>query len=159
MNECWFHCGSEVMTACDCDRIKTVILHLPTISQIRQIEGLYQSQEWWQPDDNESPQLIPKLIAGSHCFVTALEGDDIVGMGRAISDGVSDAYIQDLTVRNDRRNKGIGRRILKTLLERLHADGLRWIGLIAEPGSYSLYHREGFREMPDAVPMLMNQKP
>jgi aralkylamine N-acetyltransferase len=147
------------MISYDCDRLKTVVLRVPTGSQIRQIEELYRAQDWWQANDEKNPQLIPRLIAGSHCFVAALEGEDIVGMGRAISDGVSDAYVQDLTVRSDRRNQGIGRRILQTLLERLHADGLRWIGLISEPGSYNLYEREGFREMPDAVPMLMNQKP
>jgi len=79
-------------------------------------------------------------------------------MGRAISDGVSDAYIQDLTVRNDCRNKGIGKMILQTLLDRLHADGIVWIGLIAEPGSRNLYRRAGFREMPEATPMLMNEE-
>jgi aralkylamine N-acetyltransferase len=147
------------MKSSACDRLKTVVLQEPTSSQIRQIEGLYRAQMWWQADDENSPQLIPRLIAGSHCFVAVFEGEDIVGMGRAISDGVSDAYIQDLTVRSDRRNQGIGRKILQTLLERLHADGLHWIGLIAEPGSCSLYRREGFREMPDALPMLMNQKP
>ena len=76
-------------------------------------------------------------------------------MGRAISDGISDAYIQDLTVRSNRRNQGIGGQILRTILERLHADGLRWIGLIAEPGSSNLYRHAGFKEMPAAVPMLM----
>ena len=76
-------------------------------------------------------------------------------MGRAISDRVSDAYIQDLTVRSNRRNQGIGGRILRTILERLHNDGLRWIGLIAEPGSSNLYLHAGFREMPAAVPMLL----
>ena len=86
-------CGSKMMTAYDCDRINTVILRVPTNNQIRQIAGLYRAQEWWQAGDDESPQLIPRLIAGSHCFVAALEGEDIVGMGRAISDGVSDAYI------------------------------------------------------------------
>lgn len=148
-----------MMTSYDCDRINTVLLRAPTKNQIVQIANLYRAQEWWQAGDDESPQLIPRLIAGSHCFVAALEGEDILGMGRAISDGVSDAYIQDLTVRSDRRNQGIGRRILQTLLERLHADGLRWIGLIAEPGSCSLYQRAGFREMSAWVPMLMNQKP
>jgi GNAT superfamily N-acetyltransferase len=148
-----------MMTVYDYDRINTVILQVPTKNQIRQIAGLYRAQGWWQAGDDESPQLIPRLIAGSHCFVVALEGEDIVGMGRAISDGVSDAYIQDLTVRSDHRNQGIGRRLLQTLLERLHADGLHWIGLIAEPGSCSLYQRAGFREMSAWVPMLINQKP
>jgi ribosomal protein S18 acetylase RimI-like enzyme len=143
----------------DYDRINMVTLRVPTKNQILQIADLYRAQEWWQVGDDESPQLIPRLISGSHCFVAALEGEDIVGMGRAISDGVSDAYIQDLTVRSDRRNQGIGRRILQTLLERLRADGLHWIGLIAEPGSSSLYLRAGFREMSSWIPMLMNEKP
>jgi ribosomal protein S18 acetylase RimI-like enzyme len=143
----------------DYDRINMVTLKVPTKNQILQIADLYRAQEWWQVGDDESPQLIPRLISGSHCFVAALEGEDIVGMGRAISDGVSDAYIQDLTVRSNHRNQGIGRRILQTLLERLRADGLHWIGLIAEPGSSSLYLRAGFREMSSWIPMLMNEKP
>jgi aralkylamine N-acetyltransferase len=80
-----------------------------------------------------------------------------VGMGRAISDGVSDAYIQDMTVGSAYRNRGIGRKILQTILEKLYSDGIRWIGLIAEPGSCSLYSHAGFRQMPDWIPMLMNR--
>jgi ribosomal protein S18 acetylase RimI-like enzyme len=153
-----FRCGREMMTTLD-DRVNTFIIRVPTENQIREITGLYRAQGWWQAGDDENPQLIPKLIAGSHCFVVALDGEDIVGMGRAISDGVSDAYIQDLIVRSDYRNRGIGRRILQALLERLHADGLHWIGLIAEPGSYGLYRWAGFQEMSDRIPMLMDQTP
>lgn len=135
--------------------VNCILIDTPTAEQGRQIAGLYRAQGWRQTSDDDSPQWIRKLVAGSHCFVVAVEGEDIVGMGRAISDGISDAYIQDLTVRSDRRNQGIGGQILRTILERLHADGLRWIGLIAEPGSSNLYRHAGFSEMPAAVPMLM----
>jgi ribosomal protein S18 acetylase RimI-like enzyme len=135
--------------------VNCMIIDTPTPEQSRQIAGLYRAQGWRQGPDDDSPQRIQALIKGSHCFVVAFEGEEIVGMGRAISDGISDAYIQDLTVRSNRRNQGIGSRILRTILERLHADGLRWIGLIAEPGSANLYSHAGFREMPAAVPMLM----
>jgi ribosomal protein S18 acetylase RimI-like enzyme len=135
--------------------VNCIVIDTPTAEQSRLIAGLYRAQGWRQACDDDSPQWIRKLVAGSHCFVVALEGEEIVGMGRAISDGISDAYIQDLTVRSNRRNQGIGRRILQTILERLHTDGLRWIGLIAEPGSANLYRHAGFREMPAAVPMLM----
>jgi spermidine synthase len=113
-------------------------------------------QGWWQADDDKSPDLIPKLIAGSQCFVVALAGDDIVGMGRAISDGISDAYIQDLTVQCEYRKRGIGSSILHTILDRLRNDGLQWIGLIAEPGSFNLYKNAGFRQMSARIPMLLN---
>ena len=127
----------------------------PTEDQILQIVELYRAQGWWLTSDEGRKILIPRLIKGSHCFVIATGGGSIVGMGRAISDGISDAYIQDLTVRHDCQKKGVGKMILKTLLERLHADGIAWVGLIAEPGSKDLYRQAGFREMSDAVPMLM----
>ncbi len=132
-----------------------VFLRHPTPEQIRQIVALYRAQGWWGPGDEDGQALIPKLVSGSHCFVVALDGERVVGMGRAISDGVSDAYIQDLTVLVDRRNRGIGRTILQTLVARLHADGIRWIGLIAEPGSSSLYRREGFGERVGWVPLFL----
>ncbi len=135
--------------------VKCRLLQDPTEDEIRQIVGLYRDQGWWQPGDDQSEQLVSRLIAGSHSFVIAIEEERIVGMGRVISDGVSDAYIQDLTVRHDRRKQGIGQLILQTLLERLDTDGIRWIGLIAEPGSGNLYLRAGFREMVASVPMLM----
>jgi len=141
------------------DEVCTVIIRAATGKQIRQIMDLYLAQGWWHANDDGNAQLINRLIAGSHCFAIAMEKDDIVGIGRAISDGISDAYVQDLTVRLDRRRRGIGRRILQTLVERLLADGLTWIGIIAEPGSFDLYRGAGFHQMTGCVPMLMKQKP
>jgi ribosomal protein S18 acetylase RimI-like enzyme len=138
--------------------VQCIFLLEPTEDQIRQIVELYRAQGWWLACDEDRKALIPSLIAGSHCFVIATGGGSIVGLGRAISDGISDAYIQDLTVRHDCRNKGIGKMILKTLLERLHADGITWVGLIAEPGSKNLYCRAGFREMFESIPMLMTEE-
>jgi ribosomal protein S18 acetylase RimI-like enzyme len=147
------------MTSSDDKTVKCTPLEDPTEGQIRQIVELYRDQGWWKPGDDRSERLLSKLIAGSHCFVIATERGNIVGMGRVISDGVSDAYIQDLTVRLDRRKQGIGQLILQTLLERLRTDGIHWIGLIAEPGSGNLYRRAGFREMSDSIPMLMIKEP
>ena len=139
--------------------IRCITVRNPSVEQILQIAELYRAEGWWQAHDDDRDRLIPRLIEGSHCFMIALEGDEIVGMGRAISDGVSDAYIQDLTVRKERRRQGIGGMVLHALLESLHADGISWIGLIAEPGSFDLYLHAGFRKMQESVPMLMNEKP
>lgn len=139
--------------------VKCIFLQTPTEQQIGQIVELYRAQGWWNPSDEVRQQMIPRLISGSHCFVVAAEGDQIIGMGRAISDGVSDAYIQDVAVLSTRRKQGIGKMILQALLERLEADGLSWIGLIAEPGSCNLYRLSGFQEMTAWVPMLLIKKP
>ena len=147
------------MTSIDDNSIQCQFILEPTEDQMRQIVELYRSQGWWLACDEGKEKMIPRLIAGSHCFVIATDGERIVGMGRAISDSVSDAYIQDLTVRQDCRNRGIGNMLLTVLLERLHDDGIAWIGLIAEPGSKNLYLRAGFSEMSEAIPMLMIEEP
>jgi aralkylamine N-acetyltransferase len=138
--------------------VECIFIRVPSEDQLQQICDLYRAQGWWEPQDEGRDQLIPRLIAGSYCFAIATDGEYILGMGRAISDGVSDAYIQDLTVRKESRKMGIGRKILLSILNRLHDDGIPWIGLIAEPGSFNLYRRAGFHEMQNSVPMLMVNK-
>jgi len=137
------------------NEVQYQFLKIPTVEQTQQIISLYREQGWWQAYDEGQEQLLPRLISGSHCFVIAATGTTVLGIGRAISDGVSDAYIQDVTVRKEYRNRGVGGGILRTLLNRLHNDGIPWIGLIAEPGSSNLYLRAGFHEMPGSIPMLM----
>ncbi len=126
----------------------------PTTGQIQQIAGLYRAAGWWE----EAPVHLGKvgrIITGSHCFMVASRSDEIIGMGRALSDGASDAYIQDVTVIQAFQNRGIGTRIVTAITERLRGDGLDWIGLVAEKGSHEFYRHMGFKQMPGAVPMLM----
>ena len=70
-----------------------------------------------------------------------------VGMGRIISDGVSDAYLQDVAVLPTYRNRGIGQQIVEKLVEICQNAGIDWIGLVGQPGTISLYQRCGFQEM------------
>ncbi len=131
----------------------TFLTH-PEPEQIRQIVSLY-CAEGWLSEQADSFDLVGRIIAGSHCFMIAESDKTVIGMGRSISDRISDAYIQDVAVKNEYRNRGIGGKIIQLLLERLHADGLNWIGLIAEKGTHHFYRELGFKEMPGAVPMLI----
>ena len=114
--------------------------------------------EGWWSSEFDAPDLVADIVAGSHCFLLVSQGDQIVGMGRAFSDGVSDAYIQDVTVKQEYRGQGIGTMIVQKLVERLNADGLAWVGLIAEKNSHKFYERLGFVRMPNSVPMLKTGK-
>jgi len=125
----------------------------PTPVQLQQIIALYRTEGWWS-EASDDPDLAARIIAGSHCFMIVTGGSEIIGMGRALSDGASDAYIQDVTVKKACRGHGIGTRIIEKLVERLHQDGLEWIGVIAEKNSYQFYERLGFKKMPNSVPML-----
>ena len=129
----------------------------PTPDQIHEIISLYRMEGWWS-EETDDPNLIARIISGSHCFIIVTKDGETVGMGRALSDGASDAYIQDVTVKKSHRGHGIGTKIIQKLVERLNADGLGWIGLIAEKNSHKFYERLGFKKMPDSVPMLRMTK-
>ena len=125
----------------------------PTPDQISAITGLYRAEGWWEGKADD-PERVAKIVTGSHGFLVVTIDDKIIAMGRAISDGSSDAYIQDVTVETRYRGQGIGTEIIRRLVRRLNGDGLEWIGLIAEKNSHLFYERLGFLPMRDSVPML-----
>jgi aralkylamine N-acetyltransferase len=134
----------------------------PTEFQIDEIFTLYRAAGWWQASGTKESDAshIRNLVCGSHCFliVTPSAASDraqpIIGMGRSISDGVSDAYIQDVVVTPSHRGQGIATQIIKQIVNRLQSDGIGWIGLIAERNTQNLYKPIGFEPMADSTPML-----
>lgn len=124
----------------------------PTAAELKEIITLYRAQGWWKP--GEKPALLRRLIAGSHCFAAAFCANRMIGIGRALSDGASDAYIQDMTVLPEYRGRGAGAAILKALIRRLRKDGIRWTALIAQDDSEKFYGKYGFRTLKKAHPML-----
>ena len=82
----------------------------------------------------------------------------IVGMARVISDGYSDAYIQDVTVLNSYRGQGIGRELVYRLAQFCVNRKIGWIGLVAEPGTQGLYEDLGFRPLAGYQPMLFGNQ-
>jgi GNAT superfamily N-acetyltransferase len=120
---------------------------------VQEIADLYRAGGWW--DETWDPAHLKRLIAGSFLFVVAVDSTTgrAIGMGRAISDGVSDAYVQDLVVHSPMRGRGIGRRILERIVEECRASGVWWISCIAEPGTERFYRDAGFAPMEGHVPL------
>jgi aralkylamine N-acetyltransferase len=131
-----------------------LFLKHPDTDQINQITILYRKVQWWS-GESDDPDLVSRITSGSHCFLVALSDEKIIGMGRAISDGASDAYIQDVTVDDAYQGEKIGTQIVKLLVRRLLKDGLSWIGLIAERNSHRFYENLGFKVMADSTPLLL----
>jgi len=98
---------------------------------------------------------IPRLISGSFLVIVATDQNgNAIGMGRLISDGASDCYIQDIVVFSDYRHRGIGRRIVSALKKYAILTGHTWIGLISLPGREEFYKHIGFSIMEKYTPML-----
>ncbi len=124
-----------------------------------EIAFLYQAGGWWK--EEYRTEDLRHLIRGSFVFAVAEDTTTgrAVGMGRIISDGVSDGYIQDLVVLPEYRVGGIGARIVAALVDRCLEAGITWIGLIAEPGTEKFYLPLGFHLMERHVPLLYRDGP
>lgn len=123
------------------------------------VKRLYQDAGWWEKND-ETPDgnpWIDTLVRQSFCFVGAFSGAEMIGMGRAVSDGVSDAYIQDVVVLKKFRGRGIGAAIIRQIIGFLKARRIGWIGLIAAPGTQAFYQLLGFTLMDGHAPMLLKK--
>ena len=112
---------------------------------------LYSQADWWAPGD--VAEAVTPLLHGSFRVAAAFDGERLVGMARALSDGASDAYIQDVVVDPAYRKQGIGGALVRILLEELKKCGVSWIGLIGAPGPEHFYRELGFSPMEGFLPM------
>jgi ribosomal protein S18 acetylase RimI-like enzyme len=138
--------------------MREVEYEIVSSAPVEEIVELYKAGNWWQ-DNPESRRVIPGMIKGSLCFMVArsLEGR-IVGMARVISDGFSDAYIQDVVVLQSHRGQGIGRELIRRLTQFCIARKIAWIGLIAEPGTQEFYEELGYGPLVGYQPMLHGKR-
>jgi aralkylamine N-acetyltransferase len=119
----------------------------------KEIIVLYKAGGWCGRDSD--PFHVRGIIRGSLVFAVAVDEatGKAVGMGRAISDGVSDAYIQDVVVVPKYRRMRVGRRIIEALRDYCVGRGIGWIALVAESGTPRLYRKLGFKTMLGHKPM------
>ena len=135
--------------------IRVKLVKKPDPAALKGIITIYRAHGWWKP--SEKTALLKKIIKGSHCFAVAEREGRIIGIGRAISDGVSDAYIQDMAVLKTERGSGAGGAILKALLKSLGKAGIKWVGLIAQDNSEYFYRKAGFKVLKKAHPMISKE--
>jgi len=120
-----------------------------------EIVGLYRAGGWWGPSDR--PSQIREIISGSFVFAVAVDEKTrkAVGMGRVLSDGISDAYIQDVIVSPEYRGQKLGKKIILALTDYCIKKKIGWVGLVAESGTGEFYRRLGFNVMKGHTPMKL----
>jgi ribosomal protein S18 acetylase RimI-like enzyme len=125
-----------------------------------EIVELYISAGWWRDvPETDARANISDMIRGSFSLTVArLPEGRVIGMARVISDGCSDAYIQDVTVLPPYRKQGIGRELIRRLTEYCVARKIAWIGLVAEPGTRKFYEELGYGPLAGYQPMLYGKR-
>jgi ribosomal protein S18 acetylase RimI-like enzyme len=101
------------------------------------------------PLGHKPPEALKLAFSGSlyRCFVR--EQGRLVGVGRALADGVDCSYICDIAVHPAEQGSGLGRQIVARLIEM--SKGHKKIILYAVPGREGFYAKFGFKPMTTAM--------
>ncbi len=78
-------------------------------------------------------------------WVGAFEGERLVGFVHACGDGGEHAFLLDAVVEPECRRRGVGRRLVETLVDEVRAAGCTWLHVDHEPELASFYRGCGFR--------------
>ncbi len=91
----------------------------------------------------------PRLRSFYHIAVYESEdlGQKLVGFVDCVSNGVTDAYIQDLMVHPDFQGKGIGTELMNKMIEHLKEAGIYMISVLYDEELKDFYSRFGFYNM------------
>lgn len=110
-----------------------------------EIESLYNSVGW--TSYLRRPGLLEESYARSLAVLAAYDGTRLVGVIRAVGDGASILYIQDLLIHPDFQRRGIGSRLMKEML-RLYPDVNQTVLLTDDtPENAGFYEAAGFRKV------------
>ncbi len=137
---------------------KKIEIRLIKTARLDEIVSLYKDAGWWKNSYGKSPEFLRGIVAGSALFAGAFENNKMIGMGRALSDKASDAYIQDVAVLKEFQGRGVGKKIIQTLITGLNTWGVDWIGLIAQPGTTGFYENLGFEQLEGHVPLKLKDR-
>lgn len=119
----------------------------PAILDPAVVLALYESVGWTAY--TVDPSTLMAALAGSSRVVVARRDDQLLGLARVVSDGVSICYLQDVLVRPEAQRAGIGRRLVDVALEPYAEVRQKVLLTDAEPGQRAFYESLGYREAHD----------
>jgi GNAT superfamily N-acetyltransferase len=104
------------------------------------VHGFLSAHAYWAKGRRRARQVELNLAAAR--VVALYRGEHQLGYARAVSDGVSLAYLADLFVLPVARGRGLGAEIVREMVERGPLASLRW--LLHTEDAHALYERFGF---------------
>ena len=116
----------------------------------KDLEELFLSVEW------SSGHYPDKLVIAMRNFDTvysAWDGEELVGMVCAMSDGIMNAYVHYLLVHPDYQGMEIGRTLVEMMKEK-YKDFLR-IAVIGYDREIAFYENCGFKKSNESSPLFI----
>jgi N-acetylglutamate synthase-like GNAT family acetyltransferase len=97
-----------------------------------------------------------RMILGANRTIVAFEGERVVGFARALFDGASNGYISTVAVAADKQRHGIGRELVKRLMEVDEPGKITWV-LRSGRGSEGFWEKMGFKKSATAMEIVRRE--
>lgn len=96
---------------------------------------------------NRMEEAYQSPLMTSYCHIAVYEDEKLIGYIDSVSNGVTDAYIQDLMVRPEHQGKGIGTALMDQMIKYLKEKHIYMISVVYEESLKPFYERFGFYSM------------
>lgn len=106
---------------------------------IESIDNLRKSIGW-----NSMKEYYKKSLSKSYFYICCYDNGHLVGFLDVVSNGSSDAYIQDVMVRPGYQRKGIGTELMKIAIKRLKRDEIYSISVLFDEKLVNFYKKFEF---------------
>ncbi|NNU28593.1 GNAT family N-acetyltransferase [Isoptericola sediminis] len=114
----------------------------PSRLDVDWIHAILSTQAFWARGRTRAAQEA--AVASSRNYGMYADDGAQVAYARAVTDGVTFAWVADVIVDPAHRRQGLGTRIIDGLMADLEALGLKRVLLKASPEGHELYRRAGF---------------
>ncbi len=103
-------------------------------------------EQWWTAA--RTPEQVERVLAGSQVLVSAVNQttDRLVGFSRVLSDDTILAVVLDVMVAEEWRGRGIGARLMDTVLAHPRLADVQSIELVCQARLFPFYARWGFTD-------------
>lgn len=138
-----------------------LLLHLVTHSKfclrlpVRDLQRLLQEHTFW--GRGRSITDLRLMLRGSAAVVSLWQKNELVGFGRASSDGVYRAVLWDVVVKNELQGHGNGRLIVEALLNHDAIKKTERIYLMTT-NQQGFYEQIGFEQQTNQKLMILSKK-
>ncbi len=109
---------------------------------VKALADLRESVGW-----NRMEREYENPLMTSYYHISVYEDDKLIGYIDSVSNGVTDAYIQDLMVSPDYQGKGIGTDLMNKMIEYLKEKRIYMISVVYEESLKPFYEQFGFYNM------------